>query len=166
MAQIVRMELAQALGEIADVSALQPACGDLPDDLFLCALGFEPRCLSIPRQLRAAGICGAQGSLLQVLTNIEDNDVNRPALEDCLSGVADRLQIVEADTGDFTDQLRTLLELTIGESPSNLPTVTLDISVTANRLLLRVHEGPAGVRFESSNCLFRSRRLPSDETGI
>ena len=139
MAQIVRAELANILGGIADilplhVDRLEAASSD---DLFLCALGFEPRCLTLPDQLQNAGYKARRAVYFKYATNIDDNDINLPALEGHLRKLASKPQPMEADAEDFPGQFRALLDLIMTEATVKPPRVTLDISVTANRLLMR-----------------------------
>ena len=51
--------------------------------------------------------------------------------------IAPNVEPVEADTPDFPTNLRALIELAVSEAEEKPPRVTIDISVTANRLLLR-----------------------------
>ena len=70
-------------------------------------------------------------------TNLDDNAVNLPELECHLRGIAPNVEPLEADAPDFPTRLRALLELVMNETSAKPPRITLDISVTANRLLLR-----------------------------
>ena len=139
MANIISTELADVLGEMPDLVPLDlySPGAVATDDLFLCALGFEPRCLTLPSRLREAGYRARRAVYLRYSTNTEDNNVNLPALEEYLGCLSGSTQFLDADGEDFPNQLRTLLALTTSEAGAGSPRVTLDVSVTANRLLLR-----------------------------
>ena len=139
MAHIVRTDLADVIGGIAEIAPLDVnrLASDSTDDVFFCALGFEPRCLTLPRRLRGESYQVRRAVYFRYSTNIDDNRANLPALEENLRGLGGTVQSVDADGAEFPNQLRTLLELVIGEATSKTPRVTFDISVTANRLLLR-----------------------------
>ena len=139
MAKINKCELAEIFPNLGTISALEPtglASGPL-DDLFLCALGFEQRCLSLPNGLKAAGYEARRAAYFTYDTNLDDNAANLPELESNLTDIADDIETLEADELGFPNRLRDLIELTISEKHGELPQVTVDISVMANRLLLR-----------------------------
>ena len=139
MAKIVAKTLSETLGDLATIAAFngERFRGRSADDLFLCALGFEPRCLTIPRRLRALRYTAHRAICFTYHTNVEDNDANLPALQAELRGLAPKVQFMDCDSEDFPGQFRDVLELLLVEGTRDLPRVTLDISVTANRLLLR-----------------------------
>ena len=139
MANVVSTELADVLGELPEIGPfdLHSPGAVATDDLFLCALGFEPRCLTLPCQLQEASYRARRAVYFKYSTNIDDNSVNLPALEEHLRRLSETTQFLEADSEDFPNQLRSLLALTVSEASGESPRVTFDISVTANRLLLR-----------------------------
>ena len=139
MPRISRYQLVDAISELNDITSLDSAKfrGASPDDLFLCALGFEQRCLQLPRQLEDAGYRSHRAYYFTYATNLSDNAVNLPELKRHLLKIAPRVEPIESDEAEFPNRLRALLELAVSESSTRCPRITLDISVTANRLLLR-----------------------------
>lgn len=139
MAKIARCQLADVVASLESVSVLDMGSRATtpPDDLFLCALGFEPRCLTLPGLLNEAGFKAHRARYFKYATNLDDNAVNLPELERHLRGIAPNVEPVEADAPDFPTLLRAILELVMSEASAKPPCITLDISVTANRLLLR-----------------------------
>ena len=107
------------------------------DDLFLCALGFEPRCLTLPRRLRGANYQARRAVYFRYATNVEDNGVNLARLDDSLRGIATEIQAIDADVDDFPERFGALLDASLSDSASEPSRVTFDVSVAANRLLLR-----------------------------
>jgi hypothetical protein len=139
MARIVRRELEDILGGLKDTRPLDETglAPNSPEDLFLCALGFEPRCLTLPGRLKDAGYRAGRAAYFNYATNLDDNRVNLPELESHLRTIAPKVEPPDADGLDFPTRLRSLLELMMREAQAKPPRVTLDVSVTANRLLLR-----------------------------
>ena len=139
MANIIKRQLSDVLGTLPTLEPLNPTklgSGD-QEDLFLCALGFEPRCLNLPGSLKDAGYTARRAVYFTYATNLDDNRVNLPTLESHLCTISSKVEMMGADTTDFPNKLRSLLELTMSEAQGKPPRITLDISVTANRLLLR-----------------------------
>ncbi len=139
MPKIVRCELTDKINNLSSISRLErDELGTAyPDDLFLCALGFEPRCLTLPSRLNDAGYQTTRAYYFKYSTNLEDNAVNLSELERCLLRIAPIAEPIEADTLDLPTKLSSLLDLALGDSETRPLRVTMDISVAANRLLLR-----------------------------
>ena len=139
MAKIVSRQLADILGGLEDIRPLDAAslAAASPEDLFLCALGFERRCLTLPSCLKDAKYRARRAAYFKYAMHLDDNIVNLPELESNLRIIAPKVDSLDADAGDFTIRLRELLEIIMCEAPGKPPRVTLDVSVTANRLLLR-----------------------------
>ena len=139
MAKISRCQLVDVISNLSDIRPLNADGYNStePDDLFLCALGFEPRCLRLPDQLKAAGYRAHRAIYFKYATNLDDNAANLPVLEHHLGEIAPKVGSMESDESNFSNQLRSLLDIVVGEAKSRSPRVTMDISVTANRLLLR-----------------------------
>jgi len=139
MAKIVRRQLADVLSGLQVISPFDAGGlgGASPEDLFLCALGFEPRCLNLPGALENAGYRAHRAAYFTYATNLDDNSVNLAGLQGHLRGIARNVEPLEADAADFPTRLRALLDLIMSEAPAKPPRITLDISVAANRLLLR-----------------------------
>ena len=139
MPKIVRCELTEIISNLEAISHLnvRELGAAPPEDLFICALGFEPRCLALPSRLNDAGYQAKRAYYFKYTTNPEDNAANLSELDRHLSGIASTVEPIEADVRDFPIRLRTLLELVISEAEVDPPRITMDISVAANRLLLR-----------------------------
>lgn len=139
MPKIVRCELVDVLPTLPAIVPFDsgPSGTESPDDLFLCALGFEPRCLTLPRLLQEAGYKANRAVYLEYATNRDDNAANLPELETRLRAMSATVRPLEADSPDFPNRLRALLELVISEAAGKPPRVTLDVSVAANRLLVK-----------------------------
>lgn len=139
MAEVVKCQLADTLAALGDATPFEPQTLQARegDDLFLCALGFEPRCLTLPRMLKDSGYRAKRAAYFEYATNLDDNAANRPELVGCLRQMAGLVDVLEADASEFPSRLRELLERVVGECGDRRPRITIDISVTANRLLLR-----------------------------
>lgn len=139
MSKIVKSHLSDIISRLEPITSLDVKNqGAAPhEDLFLCALGFEPRCLTLPGLLKDAGYQAHRSVYFKYATNLDDNAVNMAELEARLRGISINVSPIEADSIDFPGRFRELLELVISEAPTKPPRITLDISVTANRLLLR-----------------------------
>lgn len=139
MPKIARCQLVDVIAGLKTIRVLDARefGATSSEDLFLCALGFEPRCLTLPSRLKDAGYKARRARYFKYATNLDDNAVNLPELECHLRGIAPNVEPLEADAPDFPTRLRALLELVMNETSAKPPRITLDISVTANRLLLR-----------------------------
>ena len=139
MPQITRTSLTEVLGGLADIVPLDPenALAGTSEDLFICGLGFEPRCIVIPKELERIGYKVRRAVYLKYDTNVNDNKLNLPSLEKCLRNLASSVEVVNGDSDELPRQLRALLDLATQECESGRPYVTIDISVTANRLIMR-----------------------------
>jgi hypothetical protein len=134
------LELGDVIQSFADVRTFNPASltGDSEVRLFLCALGFEPRCVTIPTQLAAAGHTFDHAVYFEYDTNRADNDTNRPALLENLTALSKNVQSFGAYEVDFYVFIRQLLESIVAKAATTAkPVVVLDISVASNRLIMR-----------------------------
>jgi len=106
-----------------------------PDELFIAALGFEDRCLAWPRRLAGASYSARRALYCQYKTNRSDNEVNLPELQESLESVSDEVTSLGADSPRFTTKLLGEIDkLDRGNGP---PSVSVDVSVMANRLMSR-----------------------------
>jgi len=139
MAKIHICELSDAIPQLPDVGVFDPKSTSLCSygELFLCALGFEQRCLTLPRQLAEAGWRFGESRYIQYSTNKDDNDVNRPELESCLGRMSENAHPLQGDEPEFTTRLRELVERLEPPREGALPRVTFDISVAANRMIMK-----------------------------
>src|ERR1039458_8920523 len=62
------------------------------ESLFLCALGFEERCLTLPARLAASGYRADHAIYLQYETNSGDNESRLPSLLTALNVISDDVQ--------------------------------------------------------------------------
>jgi hypothetical protein len=105
--------------------------------LFLCALGFEPRCLTIPGILAGRQFKAGRAAYFQYSTNRADNAVNLPRLLESLNSISDSLVPVEVGDHEFPRRIRELLDSTAKASREDEPLVVLDLSVASNQLVMR-----------------------------
>ena len=139
MAKLIRYQLGDILGQLPAIVPLnvEELSKGVPEDLFLCALGFEPRCLTLPSRLENAGYKAKVARYFKYGTNLKDNAANLRDLERNLERMATDVSPIEADTPDLPERFREVLEVVTNGVKDSAPSVTLDVSVTANRLLLR-----------------------------
>ncbi|MGO9270591.1 MAG: hypothetical protein ACLQOO_10120 [Terriglobia bacterium] len=138
MARLRMIELAEIMKLLPDAVPFRPEKEMPPevDEVFICALGFEGRCLAIPSQLAEGKYRANRAVYFEYSTNRDDNTVNRPALEGALGRIARGTQVIQVDSLESPAQIRSLLE---GGVESGRPRrVTFDISVASNRLVFRV----------------------------
>src|SRR3954464_3168498 len=76
--------------------------------LFLCALGFEPRCLALPQSLTTAAFKCERAVYFEYQSNPLENDANRTALVSHLSSLSRSVESMDVDAPDFTHRLRSL----------------------------------------------------------
>lgn len=107
---------------------------NVTSDIFLCALGFEPRCLENARRLAAAGWRIDKCLILTLNSNTENDRKNLGPLCDELGKISSRVETLNADEARYT---RSLSRAVNGDESTSTKRVHFDISVAANRLLLR-----------------------------
>jgi hypothetical protein len=138
MARVRVIELAEIIKTLPDAGPLrierEPADG--ADELFICALGFEERCLTIPSQLAEGGYSARRAVYLEYGTNRDENAVNRPALKDCLKQIAQNVEVIQIDSPESAAEIRAILGS--GFDAQELKRVTFDISVASNRCIFRI----------------------------
>ena len=139
MPRIEERQLVDVLSALKDVTVLErkDVVSDPSDDLFICALGFEDRCLTLPQLLGELGYRARRACYVKYRTNLDDNAINLPALECHLREISSTVDLLEADEPEFPNRLRSILDLVVSEAQEKPPRVTMDISVTANRVILR-----------------------------
>lgn len=113
---------------------------DRPCNVFICALGFEDRCTSASSLLRDLGFRTDYSFWLEYETNKSHNDRNRASLEENLRAISSRvLTQLPVDEANFASAFRERLKsLTKKDRPLS---VTVDISVCANRVVFNVVRG-------------------------
>jgi hypothetical protein len=105
--------------------------------LFLCALGFEQRCLAIPTSLAREKFKAERAAYFQYSTNRSDNAVNRPGLLESLNSISDSVASVELNDQDFSSRVRQLLDSTSKAAREESPLVILDLSAASNQVVMR-----------------------------
>lgn len=134
MANIAAYELEDAIPAFPDVEPIV----EVPQriDLYLCALGFEPRCLALPKRLAADGCVVRVCRYIELGTNVDDNRTNLQGLKDSLSEMSQDIDGLNADDINYEASLAVVLKELRGSDHSP-PVVAFDVSVAANRLLLK-----------------------------
>ena len=139
MARIRTLDLGEILHKLPETESFDPTeDSTTQDDLFLCALGFESRGLYLPRLLSKSGYSARQGVFLKYDTNREDNEKNREDLVAHLNGIAKNVDELLVEDGQAcTRHLKALLNALAKSAEEGIPKVTFDISVVANRAIMR-----------------------------
>ncbi len=137
MGHIRQIQLSDILSQLPRVEPLHADSDGVreEDAVFLCALGFEERCLSIPELLaRTRRYRFTQAIYFEYATNVDDNQVNKPRLLGALRELSAAVTPMSCDDDDFPASLRTVLSHVCAEGRT--PSVVFDISVCTSRLLL------------------------------
>jgi hypothetical protein len=136
MAHLRTIELAEILKDLPDAATFNPST-HVPlarEDLFICALGFEERCVTIPTMLARQGYTSRRAVFLEYSTNRIDNSVNLPRLEEALRSISSQVTAIQIDDLNSVAQLSQILDQ-IGAEPLS---VRFDISVSSNKAMFRV----------------------------
>jgi hypothetical protein len=133
-------------GMIMRVNGLEEAVSSLPPpepaalaatdgrwDLFVGALGFEPRCAEVPTRLAAEGVKVERAVLAEYETNREENRLNYPNVAAAFESCGARTDILGPGLELFGKQLAGILTGRTGESR---PRVLLDVSGASNRFVM------------------------------
>lgn len=138
MARATKVELSSIIGRLPDIQRFNPRMGPAlgPDDLFLCALGFEPRCLALPRALAENGYRSEHVVVFEYDTNVKENERNRAELESFLGEISDNIQLISLSDPDYPNELRRILTSLRGRTQEQDPRITFDLSVAANRIVV------------------------------
>jgi hypothetical protein len=139
VAKIHVCQISEVVRSLPEIQPFNPTGNNLDEkaDLFFCALGFEPRCLFMPSALAQHGFSATRARYFRYATNQDDNETNRSQLVQHLSAISDDVQALESDETGFSTQLRELLASVTAHTEDKEPIVILDLSVVANRLLMR-----------------------------
>ncbi len=111
---------------------------DRPMSLFLCTLGFEPRCTVIPEMMSTQRWKADRVVYFDYPSNRDDNLANRPLLLKHLRRVSKSVQSLGSAEEEFLSRLRDVIQGALAAANGEEPRVMFDISVCANRLLMRV----------------------------
>jgi hypothetical protein len=107
--RIRKCELSEIVGELPEVEPWMAADADQGADLFICALGFEPRSLALPARLAQSGGRFAVAMKLKFSTNRSENATNEPELDRYLTLIASSVYEMEVDRPDFTREFAAVL---------------------------------------------------------
>ncbi len=129
-------EIASVLPDVVPLTGPGSATSDR-DDLFICAVGFEPRCLTIPKLFSEAGYQSDRVICLEYDTNPDDNAMNRPQLREYLGVFGSRIDSLNADSTEFCRSLRAYISDWPQHGREGGPRVTFDISAVGNRFVLK-----------------------------
>ena len=138
MARVTRIELSSIVGGLPDLEKFNPRTGTTfgPDDLFLCALGFEPRCLALPKLLAESGYRSERVIVFEYDTNVEENERNRGELTRYLGKISDNIEPLSLSNADYPNELRRIVTSLRSGSLGVEPRITFDLSVAANRIVV------------------------------
>lgn len=132
------VEIGEVLTKLPDIEEFDRDSGHLQikDDLLLCALGFEQRCLSMIEALKLSGYRSVHSSYLRYSTNRTENSMNLSSLNNTLHSISESISPLDADEASFGNDLRAVIDSCIKSSDAIAPNVSLDVSSMANRALL------------------------------
>lgn len=137
MARVLQRQLEDILPQLPTLEGLDPSApGYGGGDIYLCALGFEERCLALPTLMARHQHHHEEAIYVTVGTNVEDNLRNQDALLALIGAFCSHHQELNADNPNYERILRLRLSRLAGQLGRE-PRVTFDISVAANRLLLK-----------------------------
>jgi len=137
MIRLTERTMDDVLVRLPDVTTLEVStvAETQPIGRFLCAVGFEERCTELARQLAESQIRIQRSVILRLSSNIQADEEQRAELKRLLSPISNEVLELNADADTYVDELSAALGAA-GESESD-PHVVFDISVGANRLVLR-----------------------------
>ena len=138
MARAKRVELSTIVGQLPEIQEFNPSIGPGygPDDLFLCALGFEPRCLILPELLANNGYRSKRVVFFEYDTNFKENEVNRRELMKHLNVISDNVKPLSLSDPDYANELRGILASLSDTNAKSNSRITFDLSVAANRIVV------------------------------
>lgn len=138
MARIHEFQLSEVIQDLPEIQSLEIHRSALAveADLFLCVLGFEERCLEMPKVLAEHGFKAKCVRYVEYSTNRDDNESNRNPLVQYLKRISADVESLECDSAKFTTALRELLQPLSSDSHPHEAQVIFDVSVAANRLLM------------------------------
>lgn len=137
-------ELVDILKEFPDVKGINIEKYGIEGNcyIFLCALGFEDRCLNIPEKFAKNASKKFKRSLyFDYSANRKDNEINRKSLENYLNKFSEFTEKMNCCDDDFTYNLRSYLKKTVEEfkeksDGKEKPKIFYDISVCSSQLIL------------------------------
>ena len=174
MARVRKIELSTIVGGLPEIQKFNPSVASDygPDDLFLCALGFEPRCLTMPKLLAETGYHSDRVVFFEYDTNVDQNEVNRDQLAGYLHTISKNVQPLSLSDPDYPNELGRILECIFKGPNEKPPRVTFDLSVAANRIvvttmaILLQSEGHLNVLYSEAATYHPTKSEYEDEPSI
>jgi hypothetical protein len=110
---------------------------DLKYDLYLCALGFEERCITIPEKLALLKNFSVKSSIVfEYSTNKSDNERNLPRLQKSIKKFSGSCSKISCDDDSFANTIRAIFtKITSGNKNIS---VIFDISVCSSKVILNI----------------------------
>ena len=138
MSGIKSISLQEILDQLPSICPLdQRALDGLRCDVFICALGFEERCVWTPELLaEARGAQAGHSVYFEYPTNVEENERNKPRLIAALKKFSGSVEPLPWDTETFSARFRELLRQE--EREHEQCSVVFDISSCSSSLLMQV----------------------------
>jgi len=141
MPQLREISFEEATAGLPTVQSLRAddISAESRDTLFLCALGFEDRCLSVPEFLADSGYRTARAIVFEYPINEQDNERNRSGLVRSLERISSEQIPLQVAPVDFPQILDRALHSALGQHGCGQKLfVTFDISACSSRLILEV----------------------------
>ena len=138
MDRVRKIELGSIVDRLPEIQEFNPRAEPPygPDNLFLCALGFEPRCLSLPKLLSESGYRSERIVVFEYDTNVDENERNRTELTQYLEAISDDIQHLPLSDPDYPNGLRHILDSLLSGASETESRITFDLSVAANRIVV------------------------------
>jgi hypothetical protein len=132
-----QIQINEILPKLPDISQLDVINDtNRSDSLFLCALGFEERGLTIPRIFAESNDYSCNEAIyFEYLTNRDDNEINRGELEDYLLKFSKIKNSISCQTNEFSESFRQLISRI---SLLDKPSITFDISSCTSQIIITV----------------------------
>lgn len=106
-------------------------------DLYLCALGFEDRCITVPQKLASIKNFSCKKSIIfEYATNKIDNERNLPALKQAINKFSKESIKINCDTDSFVNEIRAIISKITFDKPN--VSVIFDMSVCSSKVILNI----------------------------
>lgn len=137
MTRINKICLSDKISELPDIKPLdcQTSFVEKEYDIFICALGFEDRCVEIPKKLADIGSFKCKHTYyFEYPTNKDDNEKNKTVLFEALTKFSSNYSHIKYSDKHISNELREeLIQIT---KISNNPKIIFDISSCSSFLIL------------------------------
>lgn len=137
MKELHKIELTSILPELPDIVSLnfKQDLSGREDEIFICALGFEERCIWLPEQIADLGDYRSNNAIyFEYATNVADNELNKPRLIQALERFGDSVRPLPCDEDEFPNRLREHLGAICEKSLS--PQIVFDVSACSSKVVL------------------------------